>query len=90
MSPCFISQNMAQKEPEKKMPSTAANAIICSTKLALVGLHHLRAQLALGWTYGIVLIAWNRYSFSFGSLMYVSIRREYILLWLFSTAIWKP
>jgi hypothetical protein len=28
---------MAQKEPEKKMPLTAANAIICSAKLALVG-----------------------------------------------------
>jgi hypothetical protein len=38
---------MAQKEPEKKMPSTAANAIIRSEKLALVGLHHLKAQLAL-------------------------------------------
>jgi hypothetical protein len=44
---CFLSQNMAQKEPEKKMPSTAANAIFCLEKLALVGLHHLRAQLAL-------------------------------------------
>jgi hypothetical protein len=38
---------MAQKEPEKKMPLTVANAIIRLVKLALVGLHHLRAQLAL-------------------------------------------
>ncbi len=47
MSPHFFSQYMAQKEPKKKMPSTAANAIICLVKLALVELHHLRAQLAL-------------------------------------------
>ena len=39
----FLSQNMAQKEPEKKMPSTAANAIIHLRKLVLVELHHLRA-----------------------------------------------
>jgi hypothetical protein len=38
---------MAQKEPEKKMPSMAANAIMRSAKLALVGLHHLSAQFAL-------------------------------------------
>jgi hypothetical protein len=62
----------------------------CSAKLALVGLHHLRAQLALRWTHGTVLMAWSRCSFSFGSLMYVSMRREYVLLWMFSTAIWKP
>jgi hypothetical protein len=38
----------------------------CSAKLALVGLHHLRAQLALRWTHGTVLMAWSRCSFSFG------------------------
>ena len=27
ISPLFLSQNMEQKEPEKKIPSTAANAI---------------------------------------------------------------
>jgi len=47
MSPRFFSQNIAQKEPEKKMPSTAAKAIIRSAKLALVGSHHLSAQFAL-------------------------------------------
>ena len=47
MSPRFLSQNMAQKETEKKMPLMTANAIIRLAKLALVGLHHLRAQLAL-------------------------------------------
>jgi hypothetical protein len=87
MSPRFFSQNMVQKEPEKKMPLTAANAIICLAKLVLVGLHHLRAQLALCWMHGTVSMAWSRCSFSFGSLMYVSMRRDYILLWMFSTAI---
>ncbi len=43
----LLSKNMAQKEPEKKIPSTAANAVIHLAKLALVELHHLRAQLAL-------------------------------------------
>jgi hypothetical protein len=38
---------MAQKEPEKKMPSMVANAIMRLAKLALVGLHHLSAQFAL-------------------------------------------
>ena len=80
---------MAQKEPEKKMPLTVANAIIRLVKLALVGLYHLRAQLALRWTHSTVLMVWSRCSFSFESLMYVSMRREYILLWMFSM-IWKP
>ena len=43
----FLSQNMAQRDPEKKMPSTAANAMIRLAKLALVGSHHVRAQVAL-------------------------------------------
>ncbi len=89
MRPRFLSQNITQKEPEKKMPSTVANAIICSAKLALTELHHLRAQLALRWTHDIVSIAWSRCILSAGSLMYVSMRREYVLLWMFSTAIWK-
>ena len=55
----YLSQNMAQKEPKKKMPSRAANAILRLAKLALVGLHHLRAQLALRWTHDTVLMAWS-------------------------------
>ena len=51
----FLSQNMEQKEPEKKMPLTVTNAIIRLAKLALVELHHLRAQLALRWMHGTVL-----------------------------------
>jgi hypothetical protein len=33
MSPRFFSQNMAQKEPEKKIPYTAANATMPLAKL---------------------------------------------------------
>jgi hypothetical protein len=32
MRPRFLSQKMAQKEPEKKMPSTTANATTRSAK----------------------------------------------------------
>ena len=47
IKPRFFSQKIAQKEPEKKMPSTAANAIMRSAKLAELVLHHLRAHCAL-------------------------------------------
>ena len=76
MSPRFLSQKMAQKEPEKKMPLTAANAIMRSAKLALVGSHHLKAHLALRCTRGSVLMALRRCIFSEASLMYVSIRSK--------------
>ena len=48
---------MAQKEPEKKMPSMAANAIMHLAKLAVVVSHHLRAHCAFLWMHGTVLIA---------------------------------
>ena len=63
MGPRFLSQNTAQKEPKKKMPLTAANAIICSKKLVLVGTHHLRAQLALHWTHGSVFVGAKQVQF---------------------------
>ena len=68
------------------MPSTAANAIIRSAKLAAVASHHFSAHFALRWTHGNVSIARRRCSFLFWSLMYVSIRSEYVSLWMFSTA----
>jgi hypothetical protein len=34
MRPHFLSQKIAQKKPEKKIPSTAANAMRHSTKVA--------------------------------------------------------
>lgn len=67
IKPHFFSQNMAQKEPEKKMPSTATNAIIRSAKLTEVVPHHLRTHCALRWTHGTDSIARRRCSFSVGS-----------------------
>jgi hypothetical protein len=34
MRPHFLSQKMAQKEPEKKIPLTAAKAMRCSANMA--------------------------------------------------------
>ena len=47
IKPRFFSQKMAQKEPEKNIPSTAANAIMRSAKLATVESHHFSAHFAL-------------------------------------------
>ena len=88
--PRFFNQKMAQKEPEKNMPSTAANAIMRSAKLTVVESHHLSAHCAFRWTQGTVLIARRRCIFFVGSLTYMSMRSEYVSLWKFSTAIWKP
>jgi hypothetical protein len=78
---------MEQKDPEKKMPSAAAIAIVVSAKLAVVVSHHLRAHCAFRWMQGTVSIARWRCIFLVGSLMYVSINSEYVLLWMFLTAI---
>ena len=48
----FFSQKMEAKEPEKKMPSTAANAIILSPKVAVVEPIHLSAHSAFFFTHG--------------------------------------
>jgi hypothetical protein len=78
---------MAQKDPEKKMPSTVVNAIVRLAKLAVVVSHHLRAQCAFRWTQGTVSIARRKCIFLLGSLMYMSINSEYISLWMFLTVI---
>lgn len=44
MSPRFLSQKMEQKEPEKKMPSTAAKAMRRSAKAAYLLSHQRRAH----------------------------------------------
>ena len=79
---------MEQKLPEKKMPSTAANATMRSAKLPFS--IHSRAQLAFSFTQSRVSIALKSLSFSALSLMYVSISSEYVSLWMFSIMIWKP
>ncbi len=81
---------MAPKDPAKKMPLMAENAIMHSTKLAVVVSHHLRAHYALRWMHGTVLIAQSKCVLLVWSLTYVSMRSEYVLLWIFLTAIWNP
>ena len=51
---------MAQNDTEKKMPSTAANAIVRLAKLAVVVSHYLRAHCAFRWMQGTVSIARRR------------------------------
>ena len=69
---------MAAKEPEKKMPSTQAKATMRSAKEAEFELDQSKAHLAFLVTAGTVSMALNRRSLSSVSLMYVSIKREYI------------
>lgn len=76
-SPRFFNQKMEQKEPEKKIPSTAAKA----TSLSPNGLSlpiHLMAHSAFFFTQGMVAIALNNCSFSPADFMYVSMSREYV------------
>ena len=89
MRPRFLSQKIAQNEPEKKMPSTVANATRRSAKRDDSVIHR-SAQSAFLRTQGTVSSALNSRSFSTVSLMYVSISRLYVSAWMFSIAIWKP
>ena len=66
MRPLFFSQKIAQKDPEKKMPSTAANAIHLSANEAFSRSHHFKAQCAFFWTHGTVSTACSKWAFSFG------------------------
>uniref|UniRef100_K3W711 Uncharacterized protein n=1 Tax=Globisporangium ultimum (strain ATCC 200006 / CBS 805.95 / DAOM BR144) TaxID=431595 RepID=K3W711_GLOUD len=88
--PRFLSQKIEQNEPEKKMPSTAANAKMRSAYAAERLSHHFNAQCAFLVTHGIVSIARNKWFFSCVSLISVSIKSEYTSEWMFSIAIWKP
>ena len=69
IKPLFFNQNMEQNAPEKKIPSTAANAINLSGNVALFLSSHLNAHSAFFLTAGIVSIALNNLSFSVSSLM---------------------
>ena len=61
--PLFFSQKIAQKLPEKKMPSIAAKATSLSANENV--LNHLNAHSALSLTLGIVSIAVNKNPFSY-------------------------
>jgi hypothetical protein len=58
--PRFLSQKMDANEPEKKIPSTAANAIKRSAKVERSSEIHLSAQSAFFLMQGMVSIASNR------------------------------
>ena len=60
------------------MPSTAAKAISRSANVERLSEIHLRAQSDFFLMHGIVSTASNRYSRCAGSLMYVSMRSEYV------------
>lgn len=68
MRPRFLSQKIAQKEPENKIPSTQQKATSLSAK-DFVWLIHLAAHAALTATAGMLWIALNKCSFSFSSRM---------------------
>src|SRR5690606_17393531 len=74
ISPRFFNQNIAANDPEKKIPSTAANATSLSAKLSLLSIH-FNAHSAFFFTHSTLLIALNNVCLSYSSLMYVSIRR---------------
>lgn len=76
MSPRFLSQNTDANAPEKKMPSTAANATSRSEKHESSDEIHLRAQSAFLRMHGMVSIAAKRLERSSGSLTSVSMRSE--------------
>lgn len=86
MRPRFLSQKIEQKEPEKNIPSIAAKATSLSAK-ELESPIHLKAHSAFLVTTGMFVIALNRKSFSYGSLINVSMRREYVSEWMFSIII---
>ena len=65
INPRFLSQNIDANDPEKKIPSTDANAMILSAYEAL--LIQFKAHCAFFFTAGTVSIALKRLSFSTGS-----------------------
>jgi hypothetical protein len=62
MSALFLSQKIEAKEPEKKIPSTAAKATNLSPKEAFSLLVHDIAQSAFFWMQGSVSMALKRKS----------------------------
>ena len=74
---------MEQNAPEKKIPSTQANANSLVPKEERLSLIHLIAQSAFFLIQGKLSRAVNNFVFSSLSLMYVSISREYVSEWIF-------
>jgi hypothetical protein len=82
----FFNQKIEQKDPEKKIPSTAAKATSLSPKL-FSSLIHFNAQSAFFLTQGTSSIALNNFFLSGPFLIYVSISSEYVSACIFSIAI---
>ncbi|KAL7358325.1 hypothetical protein ACKS0A_02304 [Histoplasma ohiense] len=76
MRPRFFSQKIEAKDPLKNMPSTAAKATRRCAKVESLSSIHRMAQSAFLRMQGMVSMASNKYVRCFGSLMYVSMRRE--------------
>ncbi|KAH9511215.1 hypothetical protein DERF_009686 [Dermatophagoides farinae] len=76
--PRFLSQKIAANEPEKKIPSTAANAIKRSANVTESSWVQRIAHLAFFSTQGKLRMALNRKSCSLRSDTYVLINNEYI------------
>ena len=83
MSPRFLSQKIAQKDPLKKIPSTHANATRRWANGASLE-SHSSAHSAFLLTEGTVSMARNRSAFSAGSLTSLSIMSEYVSEWILS------
>jgi len=62
MIPLFLSQKIAAKDPEKNIPSTAANATTLYPYADSSSLIHRIAQSAFFLTHGMVSMALKRYS----------------------------
>ena len=62
ITPRFFNQKMDANEPEKKIPSTAANATTRSPYVESSSSIHLMAQSAFLFTHGMVSMALNKYS----------------------------
>ena len=77
---------MAQKDPEKKMPSTTAKATSRSANELDDEIHRM-AHSALALTHGTSSSALKSLALSSASRTYVSMSSEYISLWMFSMAI---
>ena len=90
INPLFFSQKILAKLPEKKIPSTAENAMSLIAKLERRSAIQRSAHSAFLRTHGMVSTALRRNVRWAGSRMYVSMRREYVSECTFSIMIWKP
>ena len=73
MTPRFLSQNMAANEPEKKMPSTAANETSLSAYVDCLSSIHRNAHSAFFFMHGMCSMALKRRILFAHKVQYVKI-----------------